>query len=603
MASGSTSVDPSESDPLVAPSSSEGDRVILPPGRRPLVRVSGGEEVQAQRSRSFHIGRGLLLLALGATSAAWLGCAAAPQPWTRELQPPRDDVWFQGGRAALLRARARLPEAGKARNVIVFVGDGMGVSTVTAARILEGQRRGEPGEEGWLAFERLPHTALIKTYNTNQQVPDSAGTMTAIMSGVKTKAGVIGVDDHVRPRDYASVAESRIPTLLEQAEFQGLSTGVVSTARITHATPAACYGHAAHRDWESDRDLPAEARAAEFPDLARQMIEMRIGDGLEVALGGGRRAFLPQEAPDPEYADQNGRRRDGADLTRRFAELHPDGAYVWNLQQLRALDLSQTGHLLGLFEPSHMHWEADRDKDPAGEPSLTEMTLAALEILERNPRGYFLMVEAGRIDHGHHASNAYRALTDTLELGRAVEAAVERVDLEETLVLVTADHGHVFSHGGYSTRGNPILGLVRGNDEEGRPKREPARDLLGLPYTSLGYTNGPGYSGATPRQGEGAKRFPSFPLEIQPIAHGRPDLAAIATEGPLYLQESAIPLTAETHSGEDVPAYAGGPGSVLVHGVHEQSYLYHVMLEALGWTDSLEGREADPRSPVEGSAP
>ncbi len=491
--------------------------------------------------------------------------------------------WVESGRSALERARALRPVEGRARNVVLFVGDGMGLSTVTAARILQGQLRGEPGEGNLLRFERLPYVALAKTYNTNQQTPDSAGTMTALVTGSKTRAGVLSVDESVPRGDHRAVADHRLRTLLERAEQRGLSTGVVSTTSVTHATPAACYAHSPERDWQNDADLPEAARADDFPDIARQLVELRVGDGLEVALGGGRQDFLPREVQDPERPERSGSRRDGRDLTAEWVARRPGAAYVWKLEQLRALDLQQTRHLLGLFEPSHMQWEVDRGSDLAGEPSLSEMTRVALEILSRNPKGFFLMVEAGRIDHAHHASNAHRALVDTIELDRAVGVALEKTSADETLVIVTADHDHTLAIAGYPTRGNPILGLVVGNDERGEPRSEPALDASGLPYTTLGYLNGPGYTGASPAQPEGAKRFPHFPPTQAGVTRGRPDLSQVETGDASYLQESAVPLRAETHSGEDVPIYAGGPGAHLLHGVQEQSYVYHVMEAALGW--------------------
>lgn len=473
--------------------------------------------------------------------------------------------------------------SGHARSVILFVGDGMGLGTVTAARILEGQQRGESGEENVLAFELLPHVALSKTYNTNQQTPDSAGTMTAMMTGTKTRAGVLSVSAAVPRGDHAAVEGHRLRTLLEEAEERGLSTGVVTTTTVTHATPAAAYAHSPERDWQDDADLPESARAADFPDIARQLLEFPYGDGLEVALGGGRQHFLPAAAADPEYPEQTGRRLDGRDLTAEWTAARPGSLYVWNSQQLTELNPFDTERLLGLFEPSHMKFEADRASDAAGEPSLAEMTRTAVMILGRNPRGFVLVVEGGRIDHAHHAGNAYRALVETIELARAVDVGVRIADLRTTLVVVTADHDHTLTMGGYSTRGNPILGLVRENDERGEARAEPARDASGLPYTTLGYANGPGYTGATPVQPEGSKRFPHFAPRASGIRKGRPDLSEVDTRDRNYLQEAAVPLRAETHSPEDVPIYAGGPGSERFDGVREQNYVYHAIVQALGW--------------------
>ena len=135
-----------------------------------------------------------------------------------------------------------------ARNVILFIGDGMGVSTVTAARIFDGQSQGKTGEEHVLAFEDFENVALIKTYNTNAQVPDSAGTATAIMSGYKTNIGAVNVrpNSDVKKMVFEScIRKNSPPALGKIAKDAGLSVGIISTARITHATPAAMYGHAA----------------------------------------------------------------------------------------------------------------------------------------------------------------------------------------------------------------------------------------------------------------------------------------------------------------------------------------------------------------------
>jgi len=499
------------------------------------------------------------------------------------------EVWFESGRVAVARARALETAPDRhAKNVIVFLGDGMGMSTVTAARILQGQLAGQPGEENTLSFERFPHLALVKTYNTNQQTPDSAGTMTAILSGAKTRAGVIGVDASVPRKDFAAVRGHELPTLVEQAEDRGLSTGLVTTARLTHATPAAAYAHSPEREWEGDARQSQEANRAGFPDIARQLLEFDHGDGIEVALGGGRGYFLPEGTPDPEYPEKTGTRLDGRNLTDEWRQGRPNARYVWNRHQLETVG-PETKHLLGLFEIRHMRFEFARERDPGGEPSLSEMTAKALEILERNSSGYVLVVEGGRIDHGHHAGNAYRALTETLEFANAVQTAVDRTDPDETLIVVTADHGHVFTIAGNPTRGNDILGRVVGNDEFGEPRTEPARDSRGDAYTTLGYQNGPGRVvrwAVWPAEVTGLKGFWLYLRASFGFLQRRPDSDRVDTTDPDYLQWAATPKRAETHSGEDVAAYATGPGAFLFHGVQEQSYLYHAVVEALGWTST-----------------
>jgi alkaline phosphatase len=225
-----------------------------------------------------------------------------------------ENPWFTSGRRAVAEAKALAPAAGPAKNLILFVGDGMGLTTVTAARMLEGQLHGRPGEENLLAFERLPYVSLSKTYNTNQQTPDSAGTMTAITTGAKTRAGVLGVDETVMRGDVAGVEGHRLRTLFEEAETRGLATGVVTTTTVTHATPAACYAHSPERGWEDDSRLSPAAREVDHPDIAQQLVEFRDGDGLDVVLGGGRAPFLPRSAEDPEHPGKQGARRDGRDL-------------------------------------------------------------------------------------------------------------------------------------------------------------------------------------------------------------------------------------------------------------------------------------------------
>jgi alkaline phosphatase len=516
-----------------------------------------------------------------ALACALLVAGGAPAAIAQSADPEATraaDPWFQAGSQAVAAARTLSPRSGRARNVILFVGDGMSPTTVTAARIRAGQQAGASGEEYQLSFEKLPYLALAKTYNTNAQVPDSAGTMTALVSGLKTKAGVLGLSDLARPGDASTVTASRVPTLFEDAERRGLATGLVTTTRVTHATPGACYAHVPDRDWESDADLPRAARAAGVPDIARQLVEFGAGDGLELVLGGGRAQFLPASQPDPEEPALRGRRADRRDLVAEWQKRNPGGAFVWSHAQLRSLDLAKTPRLLGLFDPSHMEYEADRAGDRGGEPSLSEMTATALRVLSRAPKGFVLMVEAGRIDHAHHANNAFRALGETIELARAVETALRLTSRKDTLVIVTADHGHSFTLSGYPKRGNPILGLVvppGGN--------APLRDAGGLPYTALSYATGPGHTARSNAQGPGPKRFPHEPAGFS-RADGRPDLSAVDPTAPDYLQEALVPLSSGAHSGEDVAIYAGGPGAELFRGVREQHYVYHVIADALGWT-------------------
>jgi len=509
-------------------------------------------------------------------AAAVPGCGTAPVA-PREAPPAQvaaaagtREAFYAAGRAAVDRNARIEPDRRRARNVILFVGDGMGITTITAARILEGQQQGMKGEENELSFEKFPYLAHSKTYQANQQVPDSAPTMTSIVTGSKTNDGMLSIAPNVIGTDFsaASKPENRLPTILEKAEERGMWTGVVSTARITHATPGACYAHTPARDTESDADLEKispQAAAAGFKDIARQLVDFAVkpttmngksSQGLELAMGGGRSKFLRATDADPEYPDRKGERRI-ANLTEQWTAR--GGVYVFDQRGFDAIDPSATGPVLALFEPAHMQFEMDRAKDPSGEPSLAEMTEKAIRILQRGPAGYFLMVEGGRVDHAHHAGNAARALNDAIALSRAVERA-QGLAGDETLLIVTADHSHVLTMSGYPVRGNPILGLVVGNDSEtGLTEAAPSKADDGKPYTTLGYANGPG---AAPGE--------------------RPDPSGVDTAAADYRQQALVPMSSETHGGEDVAIYARGPHAHLFQGTMEQNAIYWVMARALG---------------------
>ncbi|MFM2409949.1 MAG: hypothetical protein RL481_777 [Pseudomonadota bacterium] len=439
----------------------------------------------------------------------------------------------------------------KAKNVILFIGDGMGISTITAARIYDGQSRGETGEENSLSFEGFPHVALVKTYNSNQQVSDSAGTATAMNSGVTTRAGVIGIGPAARLGDCSESKANILPTLGEIAKANGKGLGIVTTTRITHATPAAVYAHSAQRDWEDDNAIPVPERGKGCTDIAAQLAQAPF----DIALGGGTANFFGK--------DKGGKRLDpAADLPGAWAA-RTGGKYVTDAAGLKAAQ-GQKAPVLGLFTPSHMNFMLDRKAD-SKEPTLTEMTAAAIDKLKANKGGYYLMVEGGRIDHGHHAGIADYALSETQEFSRAIAKALSMVDLNDTLVLVTADHSHTLTISGYPTRGNPILGLVSHNDARGEPSGEPTKAADGQPYTTLGYQNGPGAIKVLPRPA------PSTDIRAQQQA-----VIPTGDEGGAY-------GVIETHGGEDVALFATGPGSDNARGVIEQRRIYDIIMTATGW--------------------
>jgi len=458
-----------------------------------------------------------------------------------------------GAAPALARDAAKHSGAEpKAKNVILFIGDGMGISTITAARIYDGQKRGETGEENSLSFEKFPNVALVKTYNTNAQVPDSAGTATAMHSGVKTRIGVLGIGPMAEKGVCADAQAYPLPLLGEEVKRRGLALGIVTTTRITHATPASVYSRSADRDWEADSNIPADQQGQGCKDIALQLAEGQF----DVALGGGMAMFYGKNA--------GGRRSDAAsDLPGAWAAKN-GGVVVKDAASLTAAPMDKP--VFGLFNPGHMTFMADRKPDSA-EPTLTDMTAQAIARLKADPDGFYLMVEGGRIDHAHHAGQAGFALEEAVEFARAVQWAVDHTDPATTLIMVTADHSHVLTIAGYPQRGNDILGLVvppAGRGEDGGDGRSPALAADGKPYATLSYANGPGAIPASPA-GEGEQ--------------GR----ALPQTGIAARQQALVPMGAETHGGEDVALFATGPGAERARGVIEQNLIYSIIRKALGW--------------------
>ena len=508
---------------------------------------------------------GLALVSTACTTPA----PAAPE--TLDMAPPaaaplRDgalptqagDSYYTSA-AAAVQARIDARGVTPAKNVILFIGDGMGISTITAARIHAGQKRGVDGESYVLAMDTLPHMALSKTYSHDFQVSDSAATATAMVTGAKVNSRTLGILKEASVGNCASVEGHGTDTLFELAERAGLATGFVSTARLTHATPASTFAKTPSRDWEDDADLEG-GDAGDCKDIARQFIEWPEGDGFEVAMAGGRSQFLTVDQADPEDAGKTGNRKDGRDLAAEWVAKSPAHTLVTDKAGFDGVDFASDAKVLGLFEGSHMEYELDRADDTAGEPSLAELTRAAITRLSRNEDGFVLMVEGGRIDHAHHGVNAARALEETDMFDQAVAAALEMTDNDDTLIIVTADHSHTMTISGYPARGNPILGKVNpglGPDLKG---------LDGKPYTTLSYANG--QTGCRLVDGEADCT--------------REDLTDTDTTAKDFLQPALVPMGSETHGGDDVAIFATGPGSELVSGVMEQHEIFHVMGRASG---------------------
>jgi alkaline phosphatase len=483
----------------------------------------------------------LTTLAAAGVLAALAGCAAPPPAPGPSQAPP------------IVQSQPTQP----AKNVIFFLGDGMGINTLTAARIFA------VGEDGELAIDTLPESAFVKTFSNDAQVTDSAASMSAYMTGVKQDNGVISMSGDTRsiapaPDANGNKLKSRcqnghpVPTLAELAKQHGMAAGVVTTTSVTDATPAATYAHVCHRRLETD------IAAALVPGGAGY--NAALGNGLDLVFGGGAQFFRP--------VAEGGKRGDGRDL---LAELAARGYGVaTSPAQLNQFTPQARQPVIGLFAPSELAYEAVRD--PATQPSLAEMTTRAIDMLSQRPNGFFLMVEGGLIDRALHATLAKRALQETVSYNEALKAAIERMrqidpGLKNTLIVATADHDHTLLINGYSPRTGKttpthpgVLGLAR-NYADGKVKL----DLDGAPYTIIGFGTGE-------HRIEGSRAAQA----------GLTDAIASADD---YHQEAAIRTGpgAETHGGTDVYLGAIGAGAELFRGTIDNTRVFSLIKTAAGW--------------------
>ncbi len=435
-------------------------------------------------------------------------------------------------------------QASDAKNVILFIGDGMGPTVLTATRLYK------VGEEGNLEIMKLARSARIKTFSNDAQTTDSAPSMAAYTTGVKMNNEVIAMSSDTKAvapgkdvngnkgiNNCTSGNGKPVPTILELAKAAGKSVGAVTTTELTHATPAATYSHICHRD--------AAYAIAEQAVPGGAGFNTALGDGVEVLMGGGANHWTPYNS-----TSNKGGRADGRDLT---AELTAQGyRYVTTKEELSGVN---SGKVLGLFSAkSHLDYELDRVAKGAAstQPSLSEMTAKAIDLLSQNSQGYFLMVEGGRIDHALHGTNAKRSLTDAVALDEAVKTALGKVDLKDTLIVVTADHDHTMTINGYSAKGNKVLDLVKNGDGSTQ------NDVDGKPFTTLVFGNGPNR------------------------ADVRPTLTSDQVMADDYLQETGVKLGSETHGGGDVMLFADGAGSSRFKGTLDNTKVFGKLKEALG---------------------
>lgn len=493
---------------------------------------------------------------------------ALAMPALAQDLPQASSPWFTAAQETIQQRLANQPNTGKAKNVILFTADGNGIGTNYAIRLFSGQQAGGLGDDYVQPQETFPNVALVKTYSSNGQTPDSAPTAAAMNSGVKTKNGMINILDTVAVSDCAAGATAGTKTFAEIVTEMGKSVGVVSTARITHATPAAVYARTVNRDWEDNSALP---EGCTQKDIAAQLIDQMKAGVIDIAMGGGRQHFLPDSVEDVE--GKKGKRTDGRNLVDEVKAMGGEVAY--DDTEFMALTMGANAPVLGLFEASHMKYEVDR----TGEPSLAQMTEAAIKALSANENGFYLNVESARVDHANHDGNLYRTVTDGKAFADAIAKAMEMTDPADTLIIVTADHEHAISFNGYCGRGSNILGLCMAENEAGVTHTGEANlGADGKPYTVAGYLNGPGAVLVEQPPAEGAA---ADAPKVFAAPEGRPVLTEAEATDPDFLQQALIPLSSETHSGEDVAVYARGPWAHLFGGVIEQNVIFHVMNHAV----------------------
>ncbi|KAM7350142.1 membrane-bound alkaline phosphatase-like [Cochliomyia hominivorax] len=460
------------------------------------------------------------------------------------------EYWLDKGErfVAYKDAIAEKPIRNKAKNIIFFLGDGMSLATIAATRVYLG------GEEKTLSFEEFADTGLAKTYALDRLVPDSASAATAFLCGVKANYGTIGVSGHVKRGDCEASKSSKyhLDSIAKWALEAKRSVGFVTTTRVTDATPAALYAHSAERDWENDKKVKNDCgKNSGVSDIALQLMQGEVGKQFKVIMGGGKAQFIDQDL----Y--EEGKRRDGRNLIQEFLKENSLNKFVERREEMLSVEASKTERFLGLFNDGHMKYHLKAlDSKKNQQPTLAEMTKKALELLEyNNENGYFLLVEAGRIDTAHHNTKAKLALDETAQLSEAVELARRLTNMEDTLIVVSSDHSHTMSISGYAQRGNDITKLASLGEDE-------------LPYMTLSYANGP-----------------AFKIYYNTKQHYREDprdiLDALQEEEDYDLEFPAtVPMESGTHGGEDVPVYASGPWSDIFSGVYEQSTLPYLMAYA-----------------------
>jgi alkaline phosphatase len=453
--------------------------------------------------------------------------------------------------------------ARKARNVILFIGDGMSIAHRTAARLLaKGMVEGRYGGE--LAIDDMPYMALVSTAGTDSIVTDSANSMSAYTTGHKSCVNALGV---YCAQTKNTLNHPRVETIAELAKRRngGMAVGVVTNTEIEDATPAGVVAHTRRR--------------GDYDDIVRMFYDVRP----QVIMGGGTPFFLPQ-------SDKTGKRTDNENYIEKFKAA--GYRYVTTATEMKAA--GGATRLLGLFNPGNLDGALDRLVLKKGtvprypdQPDLADQTQVAIDILSKGPNGFFLMVESGLIDKYTHVLDWERAVYDTILLDNAVKVAKRfAAKRNDTLIIVVADHAHPVS--------------IIGTYDDQRPG-ERLRDKLGI-YEQAKFPNYPkadenGYPATVEVSRRIAFMFAGFPDHC---ASGRPYLDGpfkptekkddkfVATETYCTPQatrmEGNLPFTQPqgVHSGDDVVLTAMGPGAELFKGRIDNTRVFRVMATALG---------------------
>ncbi|CAH8590202.1 unnamed protein product [Schistosoma rodhaini] len=298
----------------------------------------------------------------------------------------------------------------RSKNVILFIGDGMSLSTVTGARYLKAEKMDLLGGDVQLVWENWPVASLVRTFNSDRLTTDSGSAATAFMSGVKSPHKTVGITGTVKCCKCTELKElERAKSSIMYASKAGFSTGIVTTARVTHATPAAAYANMLHRDWESK--APSNEHGFHCTDAATQLLSN--ASNVNVIMGGGATEFYGPS--DSTIFNMKGKRSDSRNLLHKWkaiqTKMNRKHVLLHTNSEFKRTNWSSVDYVLGLFAPSHLAYRLENQD----QPSLAEMTEAAIKVLSRNPKGFLLLVEGGRIDHGNHENRAHSSpLVETL---------------------------------------------------------------------------------------------------------------------------------------------------------------------------------------------